>query len=108
MATLKKTKNWINAGQKYCRMLEGELSALLFTFIKLQFVIKIFVLFIVEWPFYTGFTELREISYNFQCILLILCRYVTDILKMHNDKRNICINFTIFLTLIAILGHYII
>ena len=26
------------------------------TFIKLQFVIKIFVLSIFEWPFYTGFT----------------------------------------------------
>ena len=27
------------------------------TFIKLPFVIKIFVLSIFEWPFYTGFTE---------------------------------------------------
>ena len=33
-----------NAGQKYCRMLQGEHSAILSTFIKLQFVIKIFVL----------------------------------------------------------------
>ena len=29
---------------------------LLLTFIKLPFVIKIFVLSIFEWPFYTGFT----------------------------------------------------
>ena len=42
----------LNAGQKYCRML----SALLLTFIKLPFVIKIFVLSIFNWPFYTGFT----------------------------------------------------
>ena len=35
----------LNAGQKYCRMLQG-----------LQFVFKIFVLSIFEWPFHTGFT----------------------------------------------------
>ena len=29
-----------NAGQKYCRMLQGEHSAILLTFIKLPFVIK--------------------------------------------------------------------
>ena len=34
----------LNAGQKYCRMLQGEHSVILSTFIKLQFVIKIFVL----------------------------------------------------------------
>ena len=36
---------------------EGEHSAILSTFIKLPFVIKIFVfkLSIFEWPFYTGF-----------------------------------------------------
>ena len=46
----------LNAGQKYCRMLQGEHSAILSTFSKLPFVIKIFVLSISEWPFYTGFT----------------------------------------------------
>ena len=39
-----------NAGQKYCRMLQGEHSATLLTFIKLPFVIMIFVLSILEWP----------------------------------------------------------
>ena len=38
----------LNAGQKY--------SAILSTFIKLPFVIKIFVLSIFEWPLKTGFT----------------------------------------------------
>ena len=38
--------------QKYCRML----SAILSTFFKLPFVIKIIILSIFEWPFYTGFT----------------------------------------------------
>ena len=62
MATLKKTKIGfqyrlsLNAGQKYCRMLQGEHSAILWTFIKLPFVIKTFVLSIFEWPFKTGFT----------------------------------------------------
>ena len=37
-------------------MFHGEHSAILLTFIKLPLVIKIFVLSIFEWPFYTGFT----------------------------------------------------
>ena len=50
----------LNAGQKYCRMLPLEHSAILSTFIKLPFVIKIFVLSIFECLFYTGFTILRS------------------------------------------------
>ena len=46
----------LNAGQKYCRMLQGEHSATLLTFIKLPFVIKIFVLSFFEWSFYTVIT----------------------------------------------------
>ena len=46
----------LNAGQKYCRMLQGEHSAILWTFIMLPFVIKIFVLSIFEWLFSTSFT----------------------------------------------------
>ena len=46
----------LNAGQKHCRMLQGEYSAILSTFIKLQFFIKIFVFSIFEWLFYTGLT----------------------------------------------------
>ena len=49
----------LNAGQKYCRMLQGEHSAILSIFIKLPFVIKIFVLSIFEWPFSTGYTYFR-------------------------------------------------
>ena len=45
----------LNAGQKYCRMLPLAYSAIQTTFIKLRFVIKIFVLSIFEWPIYTGF-----------------------------------------------------
>ena len=39
-----------------------EHSAILSNFIKLPFVIKIFVLSIFEWPFYTGFTA-RSIDF---------------------------------------------
>ena len=46
----------LNAGQKYFRMLQGEHSAILSTFIKLTCVIKICVLSIFEWPLKTGFT----------------------------------------------------
>ena len=38
----------LNAGQKYCRMLQGEHSVILST-IKLPFAIKIFVLSILGW-----------------------------------------------------------
>ena len=46
----------LNAGQKYCRMLQGEHSAILSTFIELTFIINIFVLSIFEWLHKTGFT----------------------------------------------------
>ena len=53
----------LNAGQKYCRMLQH--SAILLTFIRLPFVIKIFVLSIFERPFYTGFTVFVHFSFKF-------------------------------------------
>ena len=52
----------LNAGQKYCRMLQGEHCAILSTFIKLSFVIKVFVLSIFEWPLKTGFTLYFDLS----------------------------------------------
>ena len=38
----------------------AEHSAILLTFIKLPFVIMIFVLSIFEWPFYTGFAAYEK------------------------------------------------
>ena len=70
MATLKKKKIvfqgklLLHAGQKYCRMLQQEYSTIHLTFIKLPFVIKIFVLSIFEWPFYTSFTVFKCIVDN--------------------------------------------
>ena len=46
----------LNAGLKYCRLLQGEHSAILSTFFKLPIFIKIFVLSIYEWLLKTGFT----------------------------------------------------
>ena len=47
----------LNAARKHYRMLQGEHSAMHSTFIRLPFVIKIFlVLSFFERPFYTGFT----------------------------------------------------
>ena len=45
-------------------MLQTEHSAILSTFIKLPVVIKIFVLSIFQWPFYTGFTVLITYAQN--------------------------------------------
>ena len=77
MATLKKQKIGfhdqlsLNVGQKYCRMLQREHFATLSTFIKLPFVIKMFVLSIFEWPFYTGFTliDFVLVIYHNKCFL---------------------------------------
>ena len=62
----------LNAGQKYCRMLQREHSAILLTFIKLRFVMRIFVLSIFEWPFNTGFTVLSSVwkQENSGCIFI--------------------------------------
>ena len=61
----------LNASQKYCRMLQEEHSAILSTFIKLTFVIKIFVFSIFEWPFYTSFTvTLLKVLTNWMELLM--------------------------------------
>ena len=52
----------LNRGQKYCRMLQGEQSAILLTSIKLQFPIKTLVLSILKWPLKTGFTVLEAFT----------------------------------------------
>ena len=45
----------LNAGQKYCRMLQGVHFSILSTFMKLPFAIKTFVLSIFEWSLKTDF-----------------------------------------------------
>ena len=50
----------LNTGQKYCRMLQGEHSAILLTCIEQPHGFKTFVLSIFEWPLKTGFTVYRK------------------------------------------------
>ena len=63
----------LNAGQKYCRMLQGEHSAILSTFIKLPFSIKTIVLSnFFKWLLKTGFT--LSFSQNACCgYTLVVC-----------------------------------
>ena len=66
----------LNVGQKYCRMLQGEHSAILLTFIKLPFVIKIFV-----FVFLSGrFTQvlLYIDSYTRNLVILDDEEFITD------------------------------
>ena len=51
----------LNAGQKYCRMLqESILQYFRSTFIKLPLVFKTFILSIFDWPLKTGFTVVEH------------------------------------------------
>ena len=54
-------------------MFQGEHSAILSTFIKLPFVIMIFVLSIFEWPLKTGFTVLPLTNF------LVVCGGLADV-----------------------------
>ena len=62
-------------------MLQGKYSAIRSTFIKLSFVIKIFVLSIFEWPFFTGLLHLTLYALIDRYIKLVavhcICRGVT-------------------------------
>ena len=46
----------LDAGRKYCRMLQAEHSAILLSCIELPHCFKTFVLSFFEWPLKTGFT----------------------------------------------------
>ena len=77
----------LNAGQKYCRMLQRKHSALLSTFVKLPFVIKIFVLSIFEWPFYTRFTVCHKYQ-NGMCLPNSV--YLTDHTLLASPELLVC------------------
>ena len=64
-------------------MLQGGPSAILLTFIRLPFVIEIFVLSIFEWPFYIGFTVF-DIDVILECSIIQKPRL--DI--MHKTKET--------------------
>ena len=56
-------------------MIQGEHSAILSIFIKLPFVIKIFVLSIFEWPLYTSFTVVFFFCLNRYLLFHVVRRY---------------------------------
>ena len=61
-------------------MLQGEHSAILSTFIKLSFIINIFVLSFFEWLFYTGFT----VVCSFESIYVILASSLASLCSWAN------------------------
>ena len=71
-------------------MIQGEHSAILLIFIKLPFVIKIFVLSIFEWPFYTGFTVLASSIHTEDYMIFFLCDVA------NSNKNNHFMPMTIF------------
>ena len=81
----------LNAGQKYCRMLQREHSAILSTFIELPFVIKIFVLSTFEWLFYTGFAVFHKYQTLINCLISILVFFAGDI---NTKDRNLIFGFS--------------
>ena len=66
-----------------------EHSAILLTFIKLPFVIKTYVLYIFEWPFYTGFTV--QII-NCHCSHNCICSEISKVSISNIILRDICIS----------------
>ena len=63
-------------------MLQGEHSAILSTFIKLLFVIKVFVLSILGWLLKTGFTVLdEELAWYPEHRVYSTIGYISDIIN---------------------------
>ena len=96
----------LNAGQKYWKMLQREHSAILSAFIKLPFFIKIFVLSIFEWLFYTGFTVTLQLQILRTSLLLLMLLSV-DTMKYDDSfecphNNNFCeaglVSISIFAT----------
>ena len=72
-------------------MLQGEHSAILLTFIKLPFVINIFVLSIFDWLFYTGLTVLGSKLFpviHINCCLLSLSKLTSSKNSFRNTMSN--------------------
>ena len=63
----------LNAGQKYCRMLQGEHSAILLTCIKLPFVIKTFVLAFLSGRFTQGLLY-NKIRFSQEKAHMVYCK----------------------------------
>ena len=79
-------------------MLQGEHSAILLTFIKLPFVIKIFILSIFEWPFYTGSTVVTDEMQGFRFVWPKIFLNVRDLIgQVEQFVQNNCSVISMFL-----------
>ena len=67
----------LNAGQKYCRMLQGEHSAILWTFTKLPFVIKYNIL---------SFFWVAVLD-RFYCTCICFCHFDKDFKPIQDKKK---------------------
>ena len=71
-------------------MLQGEHSAILSTFIKLSFVIEIFVLSIFEWPLTTGYTIGQDLEiFSLASLFSETCVWVFG-LELNEKKQTVC------------------
>ena len=82
----KKKQLSLNAGQKYCRMLQGEHSAILLTFIKLSFLLRSLFFVFFERLLKTCFTVLTIYMYFLFCCckmnIFIKVRFFRNKIKM--------------------------
>ena len=69
------------------KQVRGEQSAILSTFIKLPFVIKIIVLSIFEWLFYTGFTVFY-FFFGFVCLFALILYVPSTIFQLKRDGSS--------------------
>ena len=97
----------LNAGQKYCRMLQGEHSAILLTFIKLPFGIRsLFCLFLsgifTQILLYCKFSDTYRVRTGFVCgglllFLVWLCSTWCPFYHFAETERADCFTLIVFL-----------
>ena len=85
---LSKRQLSLNAGQKYCRMLKGEHSAILPTFIKLPFVIKIYFCLFLSGRFTQVQSYINKEKLGTAHEMVILMAYRTPTLSSECPSSN--------------------
>ena len=87
-----------NAGQKYCRMLQGEHSAILSISVELPHGFKTFVLSIFEWPLELNIKKLMMKCLAYQLplktlIVLVILALVSEVLRQFSCSTQISMEF---------------
>ena len=65
---------------------------MLLIFIKIPFVIKIFVLSIFEWPFYTGFTVFKPQGLLLSILIFCCCYFFVGCFSKTTPTRTLADN----------------